>query len=46
MTAELYVSSILSHQLGDRNLSFFTLLTDRPYLPWIAIALIFPCIAI
>ncbi|MEG4390419.1 hypothetical protein QUA44_28710 [Microcoleus sp. N9_A2] len=33
MTAELYISSILSHQVGDRNLSFFTLLVDRPYFP-------------
>ncbi|MEG3970382.1 hypothetical protein QUA00_22570 [Microcoleus sp. T2B6] len=24
MTTELYVSSILSHQVGDRNLYFFT----------------------
>ncbi|MEG4529918.1 hypothetical protein [Microcoleus sp. D2_18a_D3] len=33
MTTELYVSSILSHQVGDRNLSLFT---RKP------IALIFP----
>ncbi|MEG4301912.1 hypothetical protein [Microcoleus sp. D3_18a_C4] len=50
MTTELYVSSILSHQVGDRNLSFFTsqLLAlifpkyDRPYLPKARSPLIFP----
>ncbi|MEG4627327.1 hypothetical protein Q5691_23965 [Microcoleus sp. w1-18aA5] len=41
MTTQLYVSSILSHQVGDRNLSFFTrkpiarffLKYDRQFLP-------------